>query len=374
MNEFRIYLLFFCLVFCLSGVVATQNWKMVDSSYKWDFPEEHWARRDYKTEWWYLTGHLESEGERKRRFGYQFTFFRIGVVPGQVPLNSEWASGTLIMGHAAISDLDEKNHRFSETLFRENSFLGGFSAFPEPVIAWSLAPPGTNGEWSLKWNGESFDLTAIDERQGFSMELTTRPTKPLVLQGPGGLSPKSRERDSASFYYSFTRLATSGAVVLDGKSYSVVGESWMDKEFSSNILSDDQIGWDWISLQLRDGRDLMLFRLRNRRGEPDFSWATLVSAEGKPSYFQDQDWSLNAVDWWESPSGATYPSSWTLEMPDMAPIRLFSAFPDQENRSQLIPGLNYWEGVVLATSSDGENFGKGYAELTGYHPEGRLPL
>jgi predicted secreted hydrolase len=350
-----------------------ESWREVRSGYEWDFPQEHWARRDYRTEWWYFTGHLETVGDKKRSFGYQFTFFRIGVVPGQLPLQSDWASGNLIMGHAAISDLDEEKHRFSETLFREAPFLGGFSAYPEPVIARSLAPPGTEGEWSLVWNGEAFDLLATDKSQGFSLQLSTEPLKPLVLQGPGGLSPKSQDGESASLYYSYTRLATRGTAEVDGVSYPVTGESWMDKEFSSNILSDDQVGWDWMSLQFRDGRDLMLFRLRNRRGETDFSWATLVSAEGKPSYFQGQDWSLNAVDWWDSPSGATYPSRWTLEMPDMAPIELFSAFPDQENRSQLIPGLNYWEGVVLATS-DGEPCGRGYAELTGYDPEGRLPL
>ena len=374
MVNFRLGLLVLCWVLSLGLVAATEGWKEARSGYEWEFPEDHWTRRDYRTEWWYFTGHLESSGQKKRSFGYQFTFFRVGVVPGQLPLKSDWGGGNLIMGHAAISDLEDRKHRFSETLFRETPFLGGFSAYPEPVIARSLAPPGTDGEWSLRWNGEAFDLVAIDKHQGFSFKLSTRPIKPLVLQGPGGLSPKSRDGTSASLYYSYTRLATNGTVEVDGESYPVKGESWMDKEFSSNILSEDQVGWDWFSLQLRDGRDLMIFQLRNQDGETDFSWATLVSSDGKATYLNEADWSLEPVEWWSSPSGATYPVGWTLKVLSVGSMELLAEFSDQENRSRLIPGLNYWEGVIKARSSAGSELGRGFAELTGYHPEGRLPL
>jgi predicted secreted hydrolase len=278
------------------------------------------------------------------------------------------------MGHAAVSDLDRKEHWFSEILYRENLYLGGFSSFPEPVIAWSLAPPGTDGQWTLKWNGQGFDFSAVDERQDLALNLSTQPLKPLVFQGPGGISPKSEDPGAASFYYSLTRLKTTGVITVGGETFSVSGESWMDKEFSSSLLSDDQVGWDWFSLQLRDGRDLMLFTLRGRQNQRDFSWATLISENGDPSYLGDQDWELTPVDWWRSPSGAQYPVRWNLSAARVGSFQIVPAFSDQENRSQLIPGLNYWEGAVDVIGSEGVVRGRGYVELTGYAEGGRLPL
>jgi len=369
------YLTILPLGFALLTALALEGWSPVNSGYVWKFPEDHWAKRDYKTEWWYLTGHLDSTGPERRRFGYQFTFFRIGVTPERLELDSDWASGHMIMGHAAISDLDQRKHWFSEVLYRENSFLGGFPGFPDPLIAWSLGPPGTNGKWSLRWNGQAFDIRALDQRQGLSMQLSTSPLKPRVFQGPSGISPKGDDPSSASLYYSFTRLETLGNLEVDGRTYAVEGESWMDKEISSNILSDDQMGWDWFSLQFKDGRELMLFQLRDRQGESDFSWATLISAEGIPSYFRDGGWNLEPLELWESPSGAEYPSGWSLRFPELtAPLEISPAFPDQENRSRLVPGLDYWEGAVEVVDSEGQLSGRGYAELTGYLKGGRLPL
>ena len=40
-------------------------------------PGDHASHPDYKIEWWYYTGNLDAaDGQR---FGYQLTFFRIGV-------------------------------------------------------------------------------------------------------------------------------------------------------------------------------------------------------------------------------------------------------------------------------------------------------
>jgi predicted secreted hydrolase len=363
------------LVFYLLPALAHQDWRPVNSRFKWKFPEDHWAKREYRTEWWYLTGHLASAGREPRSFGYQFTFFRIGVAPKPLLLDSDWASGHMIMGHAAISELDKDRHWFSEVLYRENPYLGIFSVFPEPEIAWSLAPPGTRGRWYLRWNGKAFDCGALDQNQEFAFQLTSHPLKPLVFQGPGGVSPKSEDPILASLYYSFTRLQTSGTIETAGRTYQVTGESWMDREFSSNVLSEDQVGWDWFSLQLNDGTELMLFQLRDRMGRANFSWATLVSVDGEPTYLKAGDWRLVQSDRWESPSGAVYPSRWTLSLPPpSSDLEIVPAFLDQENRSRLLPGLNYWEGAIEVIDTTGKPLGRGYAELTGYHESGQLPL
>ena len=135
------------LVLSILNPAAANNWKQAQPDYAWSFPRDHWAHAGYKTEWWYFTGHLE--GDDGRRFGYQFTFFRVGVLPTAPDTASAWTARDLIMGHAAISDLDGNDHRFSEVIYRAVPLLGGFGAWPDPLIAWSKSPAGTPGEWRL---------------------------------------------------------------------------------------------------------------------------------------------------------------------------------------------------------------------------------
>jgi predicted secreted hydrolase len=208
-----------------------------------------------------------SRGEPQRRFGYQFVIFRVGLYPGVSGFDSEWDAANVLMGHAAITDRDAAEHRFSEVLYREAPFLAQFNAHPEPVIAWSLAPLGTDGRWKLTRKGEAFDLEMVDLGQGIALELNTAPSKARLFQGPGGFSRKSDEPGASSMYYSYTRMHTQGTLRIDDESWQVDGVSWMDHEFSSNQLTEEQAGWDWFGLRLDDGRDLMLYELR-RKNEP----------------------------------------------------------------------------------------------------------
>ena len=171
-------------------------------------------------------------------------------------------------------------------------------------------------------------------------------------------------------------MATSGTVRLDGKEWEVSGTSWMDKEFGSNQLGQDTEGWDWFSLQLDDGREVMLYLLRNRGGGTRYAGATLVETGGAVRYLQPGEWKLNATGRWTSPaSGAPYPAGWILDIPDAA-IRavITPGVADQENRSALIPDLFYWEGSVRVESENGARIGQGYVELTGYGENSRPPI
>jgi predicted secreted hydrolase len=345
------------------------SWTGARPGYGWSFPADHSAHPGYRTEWWYFVGHLEAEQEPDRRFGYQFTFFRIGVLPELPAADSAWSASDLVMGHAAVSDLSGGEHRFSEVLYRAVPLLGGFPAPPEPLIAWSRGPAGTEERWTLRWNGEGFDLAMADAAQQMSLSLSVRPARPLIFQGPNGYSRKGRGPTAASQYYSMTRLVTEGSVTLDGRVFRVRGTSWMDREFGSNQLDEHQVGWDWFSLQLDDGRDLMLYRLRNDAGETDFSRATLLPAAGEPIYLDGDEWSLETTaTWTSSETGAAYPSAWTLEIPTHG-IRLAIApeLADQENRGRIV----YWEGAVRVLGGDGEPAGRGYVELTGYGTRNR---
>ena len=383
------------MVFIAAGLCG-MTWRGAESGFPWSFPRDHWPHPEYASEWWYFTGHLEDVDDPRRRFGYQFTVFRVGLVPPADPPaghqsdpgragiantgagmeSSRWASRQLFMGHAAIGDLQKGEHHFSDLLYREMPLLAGFADPGEPLIAWSRGPAGTDAQWTLRWNGQGFDMSMSDQARGMALDLTTRPTRPLVFQGPGGLSRKGQDGKAASLYYSFTRLATEGQLTLGESTWKVSGTSWMDKEFSSTQLSSGQVGWDWMALQLNDGRDLMLYLLRRADGSIDFRNATLVQADGPATYLNPEQWSLRVLDRWTSAAtGADYPARWRLEIVDEGlSVEIVPAFADQENVAERSAGLFYWEGAVQVLDTTGQAVGRGYVELTGYGEGNRPPL
>lgn len=346
------------------GQGEAAEWRLAQPDFPWSFPRDHWAQPGYKTEWWYFTGHLESAAGR--RYGYQFTFFRVGLLTETPQLDSKWAANQLIMGHAAISDLEGATHLFSEVLYRATPLLGGFGVFPDTLIAWSRGPAGTEEPWTLKWNGAAFDFSMADHNQGIAFELRTRPLKPSIFEGPNGYSRKGEGPSAASQYYSFTRLATEGRVRVGGEWVAVQGESWMDKEVGSNQLGAHQAGWDWFSVQLDDGRELMLYLLRDAAGEVDFARGTATAADGGVQYLERDEFGVTTTAYWTSPqTAARYPAAWTINLGgetwDLRPM-----LADQENRGALGGNLFYWEGAVSVLNATGEQLGKGYVELTGY--------
>ena len=361
------------LILGVSNPAVANDWKPAQPDYAWSFPRDHWAHADYKTEWWYFTGHLTAKDGR--RFGYQFTFFRVGVLPAAPPTDSAWTARDVIMGHAAVSNLDRNEHRFSEVIYRAIPLLGGFGAWPEPLVAWSRAPAGTPGKWRLAWNGSGFDFKMRDDAQAMSFSLSTRPGKPLVFQGPNGYSRKTPSGSGASLYYSFTRLQTSGQLSLDGQTWQVTGESWMDKEFFTRVLAPRQVGWDWFSLQLDDRREVMLFRLRRTDGTADFASGTVVHPDGSTTYLDGSAFTISSQARWQSPhTEGVYPSHWRLSIPqEQLDLEVMVEMADQENRSRLIGTLHYWEGAVKLLQ-DGLPVGKGYVELTGYGTSSRPAL
>ena len=333
------------------------SWTDAAPGYEWSFPRDHWGHDGYKTEWWYFTGHL---GER---FAYQFTIFKIGLSASESA--SQWSTRTMLMGHAAITDLTTGEHRFAEILQRTTPFLAGFGVAPDPRIAWSRAAPGTDGEWTLTLDGDAFAFAMTDTRQKFGMQLATSLAKPLIFEGAQGVSVKGSGEHAASLYYSQTRLKTRGTVTFDGKTYDVTGESWMDKEFGSSLLGKAQVGWDWFSLQLDDQRELMLYLLRKPDGTTDFASGTLVAADGSVRYLGRDEFGVSSDGAWKSPaSGAAYPAHWRVTVPSAGiTIDVTPLAPSQENVSTLVPKMYYWEGAVRVSGSVA---GRGFVELTGY--------
>ena len=358
-------------------------WRPAEPGYRWEFPRDFGRHPQYKTEWWYVTGHLfpeDADQSEAEALAFQMTFFRVGLVPEATELPaSAWAASDLVMAHASVADPAHGTHRFSEVLQRATPFLGGFGNPTDTTLAWCQAPAGTVGKWKIVRSGEGFRLLASDDRQGFGYDLTCTPLRAPVFHGTDGFSPKSRDGKTGSLYFSFTRMAVRGTVTVGDRQIAVRGQSWLDREIFSNSLAPDQKGWDWVSLQLDDGRDLMLYRLKGRSASSDFALGTLVAADGTSRTLPAEEWSLRPVDRWKSPeTGSEYPILWRLQVPgEGIDLELKAVMPNQENVSTRSE-IHYWEGAVTAQpvgpGASQKIQGRGFVELTGYGKGSRPPV
>lgn len=321
------------------------------------FPEDLGAHRNYLSEWWYYTGNLTSD--EGRQFGFQLTFFRRGIIPPhlQQDRESSWATGQVYLAHLALSDINARKFIYEERISREAAGLAGTRSAPMKI-------------WLYDWKIENtapniFELAARTSRLKLSLRLEDG--KGITLQGDQGYSPKGPQAGNASMYFSQTRLLTRGIISLDGKTYTVHGTSWMDHEFSTSALSQDQIGWDWFALQLDNGSELMVYTIRQSNGEIDpYSSGKIIYPDGSTSTLTFDQFEIQVLDTWKSPhSKAVYPSKWKLTIPEKnIELIITPMMSDQELNLSFI----YWEGAVsIEGMFHGDvTKGKGYAELTGY--------
>ncbi len=322
------------------------------------FPVDHGAHPDFRTEWWYVTNNLfAADG---RRFGVHFTVFRSALAPPTPAVDTlgGWATRQVYMGHFAVADVRNERFREGERFTRGAAGLAG--ARSEPLRVWM-------DDWALEQVGDSvFPLRLVARHEGAEVDLRLEPAKPRILQGDRGLSQKGDEPGNASYYYSYSRLRTSGVVVLDGDTIPVEGQSWMDREWSTSALDSTQAGWDWFALQLEDGRDLMVYRLRGRDGSTEpLSKGVVVAEDGAVTHLDAPDFSLEVLEGWTSPiDGSEYPSVWRVRVPgEEIDLRVTPVLRDQE----MDVTVRYWEGAVdLADGASGAPAGRGYVELTGY--------
>lgn len=321
------------------------------------FPEDHRPHFDFQTEWWYYTGNLTAEDGR--RFAYQLTFFRRGLTPGLVERESDLATNQVYFAHFALTDVAAGAHRAYERFSRGAGGLAGAQAAPLRVWleSWSME--------ALDERGEVVRLQASAE--DLAIDLTLRAAKPVVAHGQSGLSPKSETPGNASYYLSYTRMATEGWVRLGQERLAVAGASWFDHEWSTSALGEGAVGWDWFGLQLDDGTEVMFFQIRREDGslEP-VSGGTLVLPDGRVETFSAEEADLEALGRWESPeTGVVYPSGWRLRVPRFGlDLTVEPLVQDQENRLSFV----YWEGAVSVRGvhAGRQVTGQGFVELTGY--------
>ncbi|MEX2496583.1 MAG: lipocalin-like domain-containing protein [Woeseia sp.] len=332
------------------------------------FPADHGPHRSYRNEWWYLTGNLET-GEG-RRFGFELTFFRFSLAPAEAfepgGPRSAWATNQVYIGHFAVTDVAARRFHAAERLSRGAVGLAGARAEPFQVWLedWSLGVPQAPeaGQDSGRW-----DLRARD--RGIELRLSLQPLKAPVLNGHRGLAQKSAEPGNASYYYSIPRLKAAGELNIGGEEHAVSGLAWLDREWGSSGLAQEQEGWDWFALQLSDGSDLMFYNLRRTDGRQDpHSAGTWTQSDGRSIHLSQDDVRLTVLNYWDSPQGGRYPMGWLVNIPRLAlELQVEPVLRAQELRAT----VRYWEGAVDVSGRRGDRTvnGMGYVELTGYADE-----
>ena len=329
----------------------TQGFSRADQPYDFVFPRDDGAHRDFQTEWWYYTGNLTTK--TGRRFGYQFTIFRRAITPQLEKRASPWYTNQIYFAHFAVSDIKEQNFLHSERFSRGAMGLAGVQA--QPVRIWIE-------NWSIIHDDNgSVHLNAV--AKNFAIDFVLRSQKPRVFNGDNGLSQKSSAKGNASYYYSQTRLLTTGSITVNNQQHLVNGLSWLDREWSTSVLAKNQQGWDWFSIQLEDGRDIMLYELRHKDGAVDEnSSGTFVLKNGAYKHLKKEDYHIEVLDYWTSEkSKVRYPAQWKITIKSEN-VTLYVK-PHQPNQ-ELAVNFVYWEGAVRVY---GEGVsGNGYVELTGY--------
>ena len=329
------------------------------------FPQDHYSHPEFKTEWWYYTGHLQTED--RKSYGYQLTFFRVAFRKGAKGVQSKWAIQDLYFAHLAITDESKKHFEYREKMSRGSFAEAGASIYGSkgPFRVWI-------DDWSMELKGIQLQNHLLKAGgKDFGIELLLLPEKNAVIHGKNGVSQKAEGEGFSSHYYSITRLKTEGKIFLRGKEFPVRGMSWMDHEFGSNQLRQYHEGWDWFSIQLENRIELMFYQIRHKDGKTDpYSSGTIIFPDGRSDHLPLKEFQVDSLDRWKSlKSKATYPSRWKVKVPRFGiELNLSPTIKDQELITGASTRVTYWEGSVkIEGKYQGHPIkGGGYAELTGY--------
>ena len=331
---------------------------------EFQFPRDHGPHNDYATEWWYYTGNLT--GEDGGKYGFQLTFFRSALAPGEPNRPSDFAAQQLYMAHFAVTSAPAGRHVSFDRFSRGAGGVAGATGSPRYEV------------WLDDWRAQEtmpgqmhLQAAAEDDNGPISIDLTLAETHPLLLHGEAGFSRKGPEPGNANHYYSIVRMETVGEIVFAGRRIPVTGLSWMDHEFGTSALSGDAVGWDWFAVTLDNDVVLMFAEIRTQSGtSQEIFEGTLSFPDGRQVSIHPDDFTLTPTEQWTSPdSGTVYPGGWRVTFPQHEiELTIDPLIDDQE----MDVAFTYYEGatVVRGTMNGEPVAGRGYVELTGYGESG----
>ena len=334
-----------------------------------ELPRDLYAHTDVQTEWWYYTGHCETVSSK--RFGFELVFFKrrtdldkFGVVPMRLVANP------LYLAHFAITDIDRKEFRY-EHRKSANRLFEDKARMSESHYYLRL------GNWNAR-EAHGAHLLHATLGDDVVFEAALKNTKPVVLNGHESVGVSFKDEGEASRYFSFTRMSVEGDITWHGTTEHFAGSAWMDREFGTWHATDNQKGWDWFSIQLDDNTEILVYHLRNVKGEvAPFSCGTYVDENGNFTHLKKEDFTLEATGQWNSPkTNTTYPSGWQLRVPKFGlDVNIKPVMQDQELDTRGTTMIVYWEGAceVIGKHNDKDVKGRCYTELVGYERSHEQP-
>lgn len=300
-------------------------------------------------EWWYFNGHLTDDAARD--YSFHFVTFQIGSNQ----------TGSDVSQAGQLLQLSWGDHAKQVFLTGEKVSLKTLDATPASFAV-------DLGGWRMSGDGKEYSLAF--ETGVYSASLSAHSLKPAVFHQKTGFVNLGPAGDT--FYYTRPRLEISGTVTFDGVARPVSGTGWMDHQWG-NFVSR-QVGWDWMSLQLDDGSELMAVLVWDPEGRQPFtSYGTFIATDGTVRHLEVGDIILTPTGSWTSPStSVTYPMGWDLNVPPLAlELALSPPQPNAEFPKSRYGPPGYWEGAVSLAGTVGGSpvTGKGFVELVGYRSE-----
>lgn len=333
---------------------TTTTYPPVTPGYPMQFPRDHGAHPLFRTEWWYLTAWVDGPHGPS---GIQLTFFR-SRTRHNMANPSRFAPVQLLFAHAAVAS--PKNDKLLHAELAQRASPEVFSTADTAITM-----PSEHGQWQLVRSPDD-SYRAVAHGADFSIDCQVQPTGIPVLQGDHGYSRKGLKPAQASYYYSRPQLSVTGTLITrnnpDHK--TLRGTGWLDHEWSSELLDDQAVGWDWIGINLDNGDALMAFRIRTATGDTQFSHGRWI-LNGRPDQATTAQFSVRRQ--WRSPrTNIAYPVEMDVQVGGRA-LRLKPLMDDQELDASRSTGTVYWEGAIEAVDTvTGAALGRGYLELTGY--------
>ncbi|HEY5644846.1 MAG TPA: lipocalin-like domain-containing protein [Pseudomonadales bacterium] len=341
------------------GETDLVGFAQADEPRAFSFPADHGAHPAFRSEWWYFTATLADEADRP--LGVQFTMFRQALAPdgahAERPPGNRWQTNQVYLAHFAVTDAAAGEHRSHERFARGHPELAGVRG--DPFRLWLE-------DWTLEsQDAQTWQLRVNAAEEGAELALAL--VGPPVLQGEAGLSRKGAGQ--ASYYYSMPRIRVAGVVRAAGVERTVSGSGWLDREWSTSVLSPGQLGWDWFALSLDDGRRIMLFRLRRADGSRDPFDQGMLSVPGAADRpLAAADFEVRPIREWRDEHGVAWPVAFDVRVG--AQRWSVEAVIDDQRMDTTI---RYWEGLVSVRDAEGARIGRGYLELTGYDRPGEVP-
>lgn len=329
------------------GETALEGFARADAPRTFRFPTDHGPHPAFRSEWWYLT--LVLADESGRDVGVQFTLFRQALSAALAHPDNRWQSNQVYLAHFAVTDTAAGVHSSAERFARGHPSLARVRAEPFALRLEDWRLEEADSVWRL-------EARTNEVRVEIDLDMAVQ----IVLQGESGLSRKGPGQ--ASYYYSMPGIPAAGRLWIGDEPRTVSGLGWLDREWSTSVLADGQVGWDWFALQLDDGRRLMAFQLRRRDGARDpYDQGMLVSAEGVVSQLRTADFTLLPTRFWRDAEGTDWPVAWRIRLGQEV-LQAVAVLDDQRMKTS----IRYWEGMVAVLDDQGRRLGQGYLELTGY--------